>query len=84
MLESGVRRFATRIYEERLAGIQTAEVALAEGGSRVELRLDYELAAGGPLRAVADFLFVRRALRDALIRSLRRFAVEAEDDAGLR
>lgn len=84
VLESGVRRFATRIYEERLAGTQTAEVAGAEGGSRVELRLEYELVKGGPMRAVTDLLFIRRALREALIRSLRRFAVEAEDDAGLR
>jgi hypothetical protein len=33
---------------------------------------------------VADVLFVRRALRDALRRTLRRFAVEAEEEAGLR
>jgi hypothetical protein len=37
-----------------------------------------------PFRAVADLLYIRRALRDALVRSLRRFAVEAEEDAGLR
>ena len=84
VLERGVRRFATRVYEERLAGTHSVEVAPVEGGSRVELRLEYELAKGGPLRAVTDLLFVRRSLRDALTRSLRRFAVEAEDDAGLR
>ena len=84
VLESGVRRFSTRIFEERLVGTQTVEVAPVEGGARVELRLEYELTRGGALRAAADALFIRRALRDSLVRSLRRFAVEAEDDAGLR
>ena len=84
VIASDLRRFSTRVFEERLAGIQTAEVAPADGGARVDLRLEYELVKGGPLRAVGDVLFVRRALRDALARTLGRFAVEAEDDAGLR
>ena len=33
---------------------------------------------------MTDLLFIRRALRDALGRTLRRFAVEAEDEAGLQ
>jgi len=33
---------------------------------------------------VADVLFIRRALRDALGRTLGRFTVEAQEDAGLR
>jgi hypothetical protein len=33
---------------------------------------------------VADALFIRRALRDALRRTLFRFTVEAEEEAGLR
>ena len=32
----------------------------------VELTLEYELSRGGPLRDVADAIFIRRALRDAL------------------
>ena len=84
VLESGVHRFATTVYEERLVGTQSAEVAPAAGGARVELRLEYELAKVGPLQAMTDLLFIRRALRDSLVRTLRRFAIEAEDDAGLR
>ncbi len=84
VIASDLRRFSTRVFEERLAGTQTAEVAPAGGGARVDLRLEYELVKGGPLRAVGDVLFVRRALREALARTLRRFVVEAEDDAGLR
>jgi hypothetical protein len=53
-------------------------------GAEVELSLEYTLTKYGPLSAVADAIFVRRALRDALARTLRRFAVEAEDEAGLR
>ena len=47
------------------------------------LRLDYELSSGGPLRVVADALFIRRALRDSLRRTVHRFAVEAEEEASL-
>ena len=53
-------------------------------GSEVELSLEYELARYGPLRGLADALFIRRALRDSLKRTLFRFSVEAEDQAGLR
>jgi len=50
----------------------------------VELSLDYELTRYGPLSGMADALFIRRALRDSLKRTLYRFSVEAEDEAGLR
>jgi hypothetical protein len=80
----GRGRVTEKVLEERLVGTQTAEVEPAECGARIDLRLEYELAKGGPLRAVIDALFIRRALRDALVRSLRRFVVEAEEDAGLR
>jgi uncharacterized membrane protein len=73
------------VFEKALAGTQTlTAVADRAGGSRVELRLDYQLARPGPLRGLADAIFIRRALRDALRRTLRRFEVEAEEEAGLR
>jgi hypothetical protein len=50
----------------------------------VSLRLEYELTKDGPLSALADVLFIRRAVRDALGRTLRRYAVEAEEERGLR
>ncbi len=84
VVESGGRRFATRVFEEALTGTQRAAFVPADGGTRVELRLEYELSRYGALSAVADVLFIRRALRDALRRTLRRFAVEAEEEAGLR
>ena len=77
-------RFSTQVFEEALVGTQTLRALPASDGSEVELSLDYELAKYGPLRGVADALFIRRALRDALRRTLFRFGVEAEDEAGLR
>jgi hypothetical protein len=47
------------------------------------MELDYELTGGGPLRALTDLLFIRRALTMALERTLRRFSTEAADEATL-
>jgi hypothetical protein len=77
-------RFSTQIFEEALMGTQTLRAVPAEDGSRVELSLDYELVKYGPLRGVADAIFIRRALRDALRRTLFRFEIEAEEEARLR
>jgi hypothetical protein len=65
------------VFEERLHGTQTARAA----NGRFQLTLDYELESGGPLRGLTDTLFIRRALRDMLRRTVRRFAVEADEEA---
>ena len=76
--------FATRVFEEALNGTQLVRFQSGEAGrARVELRLDYELARRGPLQAVADVLFIRRALNQALTRTLARFATEATEEAAL-
>jgi hypothetical protein len=82
--EHGPARFATHVFEERLAGTQTFRVVESAGGSRAELALEYELVQYGPLGGVADALFVGRAIRDSLRRTLFKFSVEAEEEAGLR
>jgi hypothetical protein len=82
--ESRPDGFGTRVFEDRLRGLQSFRAVEDARGARVELSLEYELTSGGPLRAVTDMLFIRRALREALERTLRRYAVEAEDEAGLR
>lgn len=85
VLDAGEGRLATEVFEERLLGTQTAEFRSGgEGRTHVGLRLEYRLVREGALGAVADALFIRRALRDSLVRTLRRFAVEAEEEAGLR
>jgi hypothetical protein len=82
--ENGVDRFATQVYEKALTGVQTLRALPANGGSEVELALEYQLARYGPLRGIADALFIRRALRDSLRRTLFRFSIEAEEEARLR
>ena len=80
----GPGRIETQVFEEALNGSQTVLVGEHADGSVVEIELTYELSKYGPLRAVADAIFIRRALRDSLARTLRRFAVEAEEEQGLR
>lgn len=83
VVAGGTGRFATQVFEEAFAGEQAVRASEDAEGTRVELTLEYELTRYGPLRALADVLFIRRALRDALRRTLRRFAVEAEEESGL-
>ena len=82
--QEGPDRFVTQVFEERLTGTQVFRVIESAGGSRAELSLEYALTKYGPLGAVADAIFIRRAIRDSLRRTLFRFSVEAEDEAGLR
>ena len=84
VVENSADRFATQVYEEALMGTQMLRVAPSGEGSEIELTLEYRLAKYGPLAGVADAIFIRRALRDALRRTLFRFAIEADDEAGLR
>jgi hypothetical protein len=81
--EHAADRFSTQVYEDALTGTQTLRALPASDGSEVELSLEYELSRYGPLRGIADMLFIRRALRDALRRTLRRFGVEAEEEERL-
>ena len=76
-------RFSTQVFEQALMGTQTLRALPASDGSEVELSLEYQLVKYGPLRGVADTIFIRRALRDALRRTLFRFGVEAEEEARL-
>jgi hypothetical protein len=86
--EKGVERrpdsFSTMVFESALMGRQTLRAVPHTTGAEVELSLEYTLVKYGALSAVADVLFIRRALRDSLQRTVGRFAVEAEDEAGLR
>jgi Polyketide cyclase / dehydrase and lipid transport len=77
-------RVVSQVFEDALSGTQTVTVREAPAGAAIEVELEYTLARGGPFRELADVIFIRRALRDALRRTLLRFAVEAEEEAGLR
>ena len=84
VVERETDRFATMVFEEALAGRQTLRAVRAPEGALVELSLEYTLTKYGPFSFVADALFIRRALGDSLHRTLFRFGVEAEEEAGLR
>ena len=69
------------VEDPQLDGTQRVTFSATDGGCVIGLELSYELKrAPGPGRALADLLFVRRALGDALRRTLRRFAVELQAD----
>ena len=56
-----------------------------EDGVGITLSLDYRLKGGVPgLKTLLDLLFIGRAVRDSLRRTLARFARELEDERGLR
>lgn len=84
VVQSDPGLLATMVFEDRLAGRQTFRTAPSDEGAAIELELEYTLVKYGPLGVVADALFIRRALRDSLRRTLFRFAIEAEEEAGLR
>jgi len=69
------------VEDPRMAGTQSiAFTAGEEGVCKVTLTLDYKLKIGGPFAPVVDALFVGRALRDSLRRTLSRFARELRSD----
>ena len=81
--ESAPGIFTTDVFEGALTGRQTITFEPVDGGAIVDADLTYELANGGPLKAVTDFVFIRRALTSALDRTLQRFATEADEEAAL-
>ena len=61
------------VEDEKLTGVQTVAFEPAGDEVRVILTLEYSLKEGNRL---LDLLFVRRAVRDSLNRTLTRFAHE--------
>ena len=68
------------VDDERLRGTQTVSFEPGPDGVEVALELQYELKERNPLTPLTDALFIRRALRDSLKRSLLRFARERRGD----
>ena len=56
----------------------TGEGTATGEGTRVELELSWALRRRNPLTAIANALFIRRAVGDALGRTLERFAAVVE------
>jgi hypothetical protein len=71
------------VEDPRLRGTQRVRFERLEDGVGVDLELDYELKQRSPLQPLVDALFIRRALRDSLRRTLARFSHELRADMEL-
>jgi hypothetical protein len=73
------------VEDEQIRGTQRVSFTPHSEGVTVSLELDYELKRPRGKFGAFDLLFVRRPQREALERTLRRFAreVQAERDPGL-
>lgn len=72
------------VEDETLAGVQSVHLQPEgddETAVRVRFALAYELKETNPFTPLVDFLYIRRALRASLQRSLARFAQERIADA---
>ena len=68
------------VEDEKLAGTQTVTFAPGPDGVEIALELDYEIKNANVFTPLTDALFIRRALRESLKRSLLRFARERRAD----
>lgn len=66
------------VEDEKLIGVQTVAFEPADDEVRVNLTLEYSLKEGNRM---LDLLFVRRAVRDSLNRTVTRFAHERRAEA---
>ena len=71
--------------DARLAGVQSLAFEPADDGTvTVRLAFDYRIKERTPLTPLLDLFFVRRSIRDALTRTVQRFAAEAQLEDDLR
>jgi Polyketide cyclase / dehydrase and lipid transport len=74
----------SEVEDEQLTGRQEIGFRPLDEGAEMELSLDYELKKGGPFMWLTDVVFIRRALRDSLRRTLVQFSRELAGDRALR
>ena len=70
-----------QVEDPKMSATQRVAFTPSDDGVEVTLSMEYTLKEGGPLRPFMDFLFIRRAVTDALKRTVQRFARELETDA---
>ena len=70
--------------DERLSGTQTLAFEPTGRGVVVRLAQDYRIKERTALTPLLDLFFIRRAVRDSLVRTVRRFAAEARMEDDLR
>jgi len=64
------------VEDDKLSGRQRVRFRAVDDGVVVGLELEYVLKRRPPGWQVIDLLFIRRAMRDSLAGTLRRFAIE--------
>ena len=69
---------AVAVTDGQIEGQQTVLFTATGEGTRVELELSWTLRRRNPLTAIVNALFIRRAVGDALGRTLERFAAVIE------
>ncbi len=67
---------AARVEDPDIEGEQRVTFTTLDGGCEIVVELEYELKSRGFGGAVTDLVFVRKAFKDSLRRTLRRFASE--------
>ena len=75
--------YEVEFHDDKLTGRQRVEFAEHGEHTRVTLAMEYRIEEPNALTPIVDLLFVRRALRDALQRTVVRFAREREGDLTL-
>jgi len=75
--EAGVGQ-ELEVEDRAIAGRQRVRFAAEQERVAVQLQLDYSLKGSNPLRAVTDWLFIRRAQSESLQRTLTAFRLELE------
>ena len=77
-------RVVSDVFEEKMMGRQTVFFEPHDDdGTLISIELQYTLTEGGLFKTLADWVFIRPRLREAYRRTLRRFAVEAAEEAAL-
>jgi hypothetical protein len=72
-----------QVDDPKMTATQRVAFTPQDDGVEVTLSMEYDLKEGGPLKPFMDFLFIRRAIGDALKRTVDRFARELKADAEL-
>lgn len=81
--ERVLERGSAEFHDDKLAGTQRVRFEPYGEHTRVTLEMEYRFHEPNPLTPVVDLLFVRRAMRDALQRTVVRFARERQGDLAL-
>ena len=81
--ERTLERGAVEFHDDKLTGKQRVTFEPHGEHTRVTLVMEYRIEDPNPLTPMVDLLFVRRAMKDALQRTVVRFARERQGDLAL-